>query len=335
MRNTALLTATFGTLASTALATVSSTLVADTYVVQDGSRFYAVLDVYAKGNNNGDVMSGILGVNGHQVVFATSQAQGVTRDADGRVTGGNVTGDIFAQGDGSSWLPTNAGGKAWDSFIANGNRIQGASVTNRFGEVKNLGLGSSWVAATQFNQMIVANSNHINNGEASGWYSTFGNNPYTSAGSFENPFARLAVYNADWASTYPTLDRSRLTSFGVMQTGKASSSAAWASRVDPNTTNVVAGSPGAGGASLDFHSMIGRFAIDVTGKSSSELITMNVQFSMVGKNGISAESGTLFSGGSSPNSPYRVSQFFAFAVPAPGAAALLSLAGLMRRRRSI
>ena len=135
MRNTALLTATFGTLASTALATVSSTLVADTYVVRDGARFYAVLDVYAKGNNNGDVMSGILGVNGHQVVFATSQAQGVTRDADGRVTGGNVTGDIFAQGDGSSWLPTNAGGKAWDSFIANGNRIQGASVTNRFGEV--------------------------------------------------------------------------------------------------------------------------------------------------------------------------------------------------------
>ena len=77
--------------------------------------------------------------------------------------------------------------------------------------------------------------------------------------------------------------------------------------------------------------MIGRFAIDVTGKSAAEVITMNAQFNMVGKNGTAAEAGTTFTG--AVTAAYKVSNFFAFAVPTPGAAALLGAAGLLGRRR--
>ena len=79
--------------------------------------------------------------------------------------------------------------------------------------------------------------------------------------------------------------------------------------------------------------MIGRFAIDVTGKSPSEVITMQAQFNMVGKNGTGNEAGTTFTGATASTAQYKVSQFFQFQVPAPGAAALLSVAGLMGRRR--
>jgi hypothetical protein len=48
---------------------------------------------------------------------------------------------------------------------------------------------------------------------------------------------------------------------------------------------------------------------------------MNAQFNMVGKNGTAAETGTTFTGASTAS--YKVSNFFAFQVPAPGAATLL------------
>jgi hypothetical protein len=77
--------------------------------------------------------------------------------------------------------------------------------------------------------------------------------------------------------------------------------------------------------------MIGRFAIDVTGKSAAERITINAQFNMVGKNGTAAETGTTFTGATTAT--YKASNFFAFQVPAPGAATLLGAAGLLGRRR--
>jgi hypothetical protein len=58
---------------------------------------------------------------------------------------------------------------------------------------------------------------------------------------------------------------------------------------------------------------------------------MNAQFNMVGKNGTAAETGTTFTGATTAS--YKVSQFFAFAVPAPGAVTLLGAAGLLARRR--
>jgi len=309
-------------IAASAFATVSTTLVADTYLVTGGGKTYSVLDIYVKGNNVGDLMGGsVLGAGTHGVVFATSQATGVTRDASGKVTAGAVTGDIFVQGDGSGWLPTNNSGSAWDSFIAVGNRGQGtaAKVTNRAGTVKDQGLAANMTAASGFSQMLVAGSSFIDSGTTSGWYSAFGGNGYSTAGASENPFARVNAYNVDQAALYPDLVRTGLqTSKGVMQSGAAAASSA-----------AVSGT--GAGTSLDFAWMIGRFAIEVTGKDESERITMNAQFNMVGRNGSAAEAGTLFTGSSTAS--YKVSNFFAFQVPTPGAAALLGAAGLMARRR--
>ena len=313
-------------IAASAFATVSSTLVADTYIVKEGSgasaKFYSVLDIYVKGNNAGDLMGGsVLGAGTHGVVFATSQATGVTRDASGKVTAGAVTGDIFVQGDGSGWLPTNNSGSTWDSFIAMGNRAQGngAKVTNRGAALKDQGLSANTTGGSGFSQMSVANSSFIDSGTTGGWYSAFGGNGYSTAGASENPFARLNLYNDSTAANYPDLVRTGLnTSKGAMQNGTT-------------TAGAAAIGSGVAGATLDFHWMMGRFAIEVTGKSASEVITMNAQFNMVGKNGTAAEAGTTFTGATTAS--YKVSNFFAFAVPAPGAAALLGAAGLLSRRR--
>ena len=313
-------------IAASAFATVSSTLVADTYIVKEGSgasaKFYSVLDIYVKGNNVGDLMgASVLGAGTHGVVFATSQATGVTRDASGKVTAGAVTGDIFVQGDGSGWLPTNNSGSSWDSFIAVGNRGQGnaAKVTNRAATLKDQGLSANMTAGSGFSQMSVAGSSFIDSGTTSGWYSAFGGNGYSTAGASENPFARLNAYNADQAALYPDLVRTGLqSSKGAMQNGATTAGAA-----------AIGG--GVAGATLDFHWMMGRFTIEVTGKSAAEVITMNAQFNMVGKNGSAAETGTTFTGATTAS--YKVSNFFAFAVPAPGAVTLLGAAGLLGRRR--
>jgi hypothetical protein len=313
-------------IAASAFATVSSTLVADTYIVKEGSgasaKFYSVLDIYVKGNNVGDLMGGsVLGAGTHGVVFATSQATGVTRDANGLVTAGAVTGDIFVHSGGSGWLPTNTDGKAWDSFVAVGNRGQGtaAKVTNRAATLKDQGLAANMTAGSGFSQMSVAGSSFIDSGTTSGWYSAFGGNGYSTAGASENPFARLNAYNADQAALYPDLVRTGLqASKGLLQNGTT-------------TAGAATGTGSAVGTSLDFAWMMGRFAIDVTGKTAAERITMNAQFNMVGKNGTAAETGTTFTGATTAS--YKVSNFFAFAVPAPGAVTLLGAAGLLGRRR--
>ena len=320
-------------LASSVFATVSTTLVADSYIVKDGSgasaKFYSVLDVYVKGDHVGDTQSSVLGHSGHAVVIKTSQS--------------TATGDIFQQGGsaGNGWLPTDSGAKRWDSFIAAGNRGQGskARVTNRAGTVIDYGAPGSWTGGSGFTQKDVAGSNFIDQGTPSGWYSSKGANPYSGAGSLENPFARVSLYNSAWNTTYTDLYRGAevLSAKGIMQNGALSAAAAALNKVNASTTDVqVEGASdlsGTGGASLDFHWMIGRFAIEVTGKTAAETITMQVQFNMVGKNGVTAESGsTTFSGTS--NAAYNVSNHFAFAVPSPSVGAMVALAGFLRRRRN-
>jgi hypothetical protein len=187
-------------------------------------------------------------------------------------------------------------------------------------------------AASGFSQMSVAGSNFIDSGTTSGWFSAFGGNGHSTAGASENPFARVNLYNDSTAANYPDLVRAGMnTSKGSLRNGDTTAGTAWTNRIDPTVTNLIAGTSGVGGTTLDFHWMLGRFAIDVTGKSASEVITMNAQFNMVGKNGTAAETGTTFTGATTAS--YKVSNFFAFAVPAPGAAALLGAAGLMARRR--
>ena len=321
MRLSTLTAVTAVALASSAFATVEAKLYADTYIVKDGSgasaRFYSVLDIYAKGSHLGDTIGAtVLGLSSHSVIFKTSQA---TAGADIFVHGGSA---------GNGWLPTDDYATKWDSFIAAGNRSQGtnAKVTNRAGTLIDHGVAGNWTAASSFSQMGVAGSNYIDEGPASGWYSSKGGNAYSSAAASENPFARISLYNSAWNATYGDLYRGAdvLYTKGQMQTGRTTAAGA----------AVLAG---AAGASLDFHWMVGRFAIEVTGKSDTEVITMQAQFNLVGKNGSGTnnETGTTFSGAltTGTNPQYKVSNHFSFAVPAPGAGALLAAAGLIGRRR--
>jgi hypothetical protein len=304
-------------IAASAFATVETKLYADTYIVKDGegasARFYSVLDIYAKGSHLADAVgASVLGLSTHSAIFKTSQSTG--------------TSDIFVHGGsaGNGWLPTDTGAKSWDSFIAAGNRSQGAKVTNRAGSLIDYGVAGNWTGASSFTQMNVAGSNFIDEGTGSGWYSSKGGNAYSSAGASENPFARVSLYNSNWNATYGDLYRGAdvLNTKGQMQTG----------RTTVGGTVVL---NGAAGASLDWHWMVGRFAIEVTGKSDTEVITMQAQFNMVGKNGSGTnnETGTTFSGAVSSTAAYKVSNYFTFAVPTPGAGALLAVAGLVGRRR--
>jgi hypothetical protein len=321
MRLSALTAVTAVALASSAFATVEAKLYADTYIVKDGSgasaRFYSVLDIYAKGSHLADTIGAtVLGLSSHAVIFKTSLA---TTGADIFVHGGSA---------GNGWLPTDSAAKSWDSFIAGGNRSQGANakVTNRAGTLIDHGVAGNWTAASSFSQMGVAGSNYIDEGTASGWYSSKGGNAYSSAAASENPFARISLYNSAWNSAYADLYRGAdvLYTKGQMQTGRTTAAGA----------AVLAG---AAGASLDFHWMVGRFAIEVTGKSASEVITMQAQFNMVGKNGSGTnnETGTTYSGAltTGTNPQYKVSNHFTFAVPSPSVGAMIALAGFLSRRR--
>ena len=286
-----------GALAQSASATVETKLYADTYIVVDGDRVYSVLDIYLKGNHLGDRFGcAVLGLSSHPVIFKTSQA---TAGADIFVHGGSA---------GNGWLPTDSAAKSWDSFIAAGNRSQCAKVTNRAGILIDYCDASKWIVGSCFTQMSVPGSNFIDEGFCSGWYIAYGGSPYSSAGASENPFGRVSLYNTHWNVTYPALYRGAdvLYTKGQMQTGRTA----------------AAGSAvlsGMAGDSLDWHCMVGRFAIEVTGKDPSEVVTMQVQFNIVGKNGSGTnyETGTTFSGAVTSTAAYKVSNHFTFAMPRP------------------
>ena len=119
--------------------------------------------------------------------------------------------------------------------------------------------------------------------------------PAVGANTSTNPYARAGFYN------------------GVTNTAK--------------TDRTIAGNGIVTGGSLDNLWMVGRFSIDVTGISDSATKTMTMVFAVAGKN-----NGTTTVTGAT-NASYRYNQTLTFAVPAPGAAALLGLAGLVGRRR--
>ena len=92
-------------------------------------------------------------------------------------------------------------------------------------------------------------------------------------------------------------------------------------------TTTIAGNNIAAGGSLDNAWMVGRFVIEVTGLADNVSKTMTMKFAVAGKNnGVTTVTGAT-------NAAYRYNQTLTFAVPAPGAAALLGLAGLVSRRR--
>ena len=119
--------------------------------------------------------------------------------------------------------------------------------------------------------------------------------PAVGANTSTNPYARAGYYN------------------GATNLAKA--------------TTTIAGNNIAAGGSLDNAWMIGRFTIDVTGLADGTLKTMTAKFAIAGKNnGVTTVTGAT-------NAAYRYNQTLTFAVPAPGAAALVGLAGLVGRRR--
>jgi hypothetical protein len=91
-------------------------------------------------------------------------------------------------------------------------------------------------------------------------------------------------------------------------------------------TNIIAGNGITAGQSLNNHWMIGRFTIDVTNWDGNAK-TMTLKFAIAGKqNGTTTFTGSTSTAG-------RFNSTLTFAVPAPGAGALLAAAGLIGRRR--
>ena len=119
--------------------------------------------------------------------------------------------------------------------------------------------------------------------------------PAVGANTSTNPYARAGYYN------------------GSSNVAKA--------------TTTIAGNNIAAGGSLDNAWMVGRFTIDVTGLAEGTQKDMTLKFAVAGKNnGVTTVTGAT-------NAAYRYNQTLTFAVPAPGAAALVGLAGLVGRRR--
>jgi len=119
--------------------------------------------------------------------------------------------------------------------------------------------------------------------------------PGIGANTNSNPYARAGYYN------------------GVNNVAKAAAT--------------IAGNNISVGGSLDNAWMVGRFVIDVTGLADNAVKTMTMKFAVAGKNnGVTTVTGAT-------NAAYRYNQLLTFAVPAPGAAALVGLAGLVGRRR--
>lgn len=129
-----------------------------------------------------------------------------------------------------------------------------------------------------------------------GWYPSIG------ASTSTNPYAKAGQYSGT----------------GSVNTAKATSN--------------ISGNGITAGQSLTNYWMVGRWVLDVTqadvNTPVSGPLTMTMQFAIAGKN----NGTTTFTGAT--QTAGRFSSTLNFAVPAPGAAALVGLAGLMVRRRA-
>ena len=122
--------------------------------------------------------------------------------------------------------------------------------------------------------------------------------PAVGASTSSNPYCRISFYNSD-ASGINT------------------------AKTDRN----IAGNGITVGQSLSNHWMIGRFTIEVTGLADDVVKSMTLKFAIAGKqNGTTTFTGSTSAAG-------RFNTTLNFAVPAPGAVALLGRAGLGIRRR--
>jgi len=120
--------------------------------------------------------------------------------------------------------------------------------------------------------------------------------PSIGASTSTNPYAKAGQYSGT----------------GAVNTAKATSN--------------ISGNGITAGQSLTNYWMVGRWVLDVTQNDSGPL-TMTIQFAVAGKN----NGTTTFTGAT--QTAGRFSTTLTYAVPAPGAAALVGLAGMVTRRR--
>lgn len=171
MRHSIIATAAVASVAGSAMATVTGNKVfGDSYVVQDGSTKYSVLDVYVKSNSANDIFASVYGIS----TFKASWVQAQSRS--------------FKHAGNSAWNPnyTDAAGAAWDSFVTTGLRTQ-----------SNDGYGGTSIGLTadpgfsNFNSANAIKVTGATTGNGPGWYPAAGANPTT------NPYCRFGAYNGD------------------------------------------------------------------------------------------------------------------------------------------
>jgi hypothetical protein len=278
MRHTSIAALAATTLSASAFATVTpGTLFGDSYIVTDGVKSYAVMDVYLKCSSSADIISSTFGVTAYQSGYTLNNGKEFKQSAN--------------QAAAASWLPVNDDGKGWDSFVTTGCRVQGSNTSLASGQAGFLGmqLDTNWASTS--------NGGRIDGSAGgAGWYPSIG------ASTSTNPYAKAGQY----------------TGTGPVNTAKA--------------TSTIAGNGITAGMNLTNYWMVGRFTIDVTQDDPNTPITgpltMTMKFAVAGKNnGTSTFTGATQAAG-------RFDYTLTYAVPAPGAAALVGLAGLMVRRRS-
>jgi len=260
-------------LSASAFATVTpGTLFGDSYIVTDGVKSYAVMDVYLKCSSSADIISSTFGVTAYQSSYTLNNGKEFKQSAN--------------QASASSWLPVNNDGSVWDSFVTTGCRVQGSDTTLASGQAGFLGmqLDTNWASTST--------GGHID-GQAggAGWYPSIG------ASTTTNPYCKAGQYSGT----------------GSVNTAKA--------------TSTIAGNGITAGQSLSNYWMIGRFSIEVTGDSATNN-QMTMQFAIAGKN----NGTTTFTGATQTAGRFTYTLTYA-SVPAPGAAALVGLAGVLGRRR--
>ena len=130
--------------------------------------------------------------------------------------------------------------------------------------------------------------------------------------------------SAGGAGWYPSIGASTTTN----PYAKAGQYSGTGSVNTAKATSTIAGNGITAGQSLSNYWMIGRFSIEVTGDSATNN-TVSLQFAVAGKN----NGTTTFTGATQTAGRFNYTLTYA-AVPAPGAAALVGLAGMIVRRRS-
>ena len=293
-------------LSASAFATIQPTKVyGDSYLVKDGTKLYAVMDCYIKCSTSKDIISSLFGVSAYTSSYTLNNGKTFQQ------SGADPTNK-------NSWLPNNNDGSAWDSYVTNGARVQGSDNTLAGGKAGflNMQLDSNWGSDSSGQTITSAPSTG-----GPGWY------PAIGASSATNPYCRSG-YNGGLATTAGYWNT---TKFGVASAplGQPGDNSYFAG-VSALTANGFA----SGGVSLSNYWMIGRFTIDVTGSAANDFSnTLTLQFAVAGRNYASDSATTFTTITGATNSAGRFSQTLTF-VPAPGAAALVGMAGLLVRRRS-